>query len=367
MKKILFVLNHLDKGGIEEMLVTILKNIVPYYSIQVLTLYKVRSPYIEKVSSLVNLQTLDRYRYYIRNKYLLALYSRLFDLKIVQQFLYNKYLKKFHPDIQIAFSDGRAVEIVAGNNSLINKKAWVHTDFLQNDNQCLDHYIDLYNAFNDVVFVSKTLEMKFKKYLGLKSTYFIPNAIDSNIVIEKAKKENICKDNKIINFVAIGRLSKEKGFDRLIYSLHKLTDKQKTMCHLTIIGDGIEKDYLYGLVQRYQLKHIVSLIGFQTNPYAMLKNADALLVPSRFEGFGLVLLEAMALNIPIVATATLGPSEILDNGKYGLLVDNVDNAFDIIISEILRNPSILDKYKFVPERIQFYSIERLKNNILALL
>ena len=115
-------------------------------------------------------------------------------------------------------------------------------------------------------------------------------------------------------------------------------------------------NYLYdlrkqnGLTQRYVAYELdvsdkVELLGLQTNPYPYIKNADLFVLSSKFEGYGIVIKEALLLKIPVLSTKTTGPVEILDNEKYGIIVPNNDNSIKDKLKEILENQKILDKYK----------------------
>jgi glycosyltransferase involved in cell wall biosynthesis len=90
---------------------------------------------------------------------------------------------------------------------------------------------------------------------------------------------------------------------------------------LLILGEGPERARLETLVAELGLGQEVAMPGFKTNPYAYMARAKVLVLASRWEGFANVLLEALAVGTPVVATdCPSGPAEILDYGKYGQLV-----------------------------------------------
>ena len=131
----------------------------------------------------------------------------------------------------------------------------------------------------------------------------------------------------------------QKGFDILIKAYGELL-KNDVEHYLVIIGDGPERSSMIELVGQLGLDKKIIFTGFMENPFNLIKNADIFVMSSRFEGFGLVICEAMTLGVPVVATdCTSGPREVLDNGEYGVLVpvEDIGKLADSIIS-LLQNP-----------------------------
>jgi glycosyltransferase involved in cell wall biosynthesis len=88
-----------------------------------------------------------------------------------------------------------------------------------------------------------------------------------------------------------------------------------------ILGEGEERPKLEALVRELRLEEDVALPGFVENPYKYMKRAAVFVLSSRWEGFGMVLVEAMALGTPVIATdCPSGPAEILEDGRWGRLV-----------------------------------------------
>jgi glycosyltransferase involved in cell wall biosynthesis len=126
------------------------------------------------------------------------------------------------------------------------------------------------------------------------------------------------------HLVAAGRLSKEKGLDVLLDAM-PLVRAAIPGAHLTILGEGELKPALLAQRERLGLNEAVHLIGFQRNPYPYLKHADLLVLPSRFEAFGLVVIEALAVGTPVVASDCPGAlREILGNCPMARLVPPSD-------------------------------------------
>lgn len=118
-------------------------------------------------------------------------------------------------------------------------------------------------------------------------------------------------------FVAVGRLVRQKGFDRLIPFMEACGETD----HLTIVGDGPERHTLAAAIRQSGLQERIDLAGFQGAPWPVIAGADALLLPSRWEGMPNVALEALALGTPVIATAESGAiAEVATAAPVGAVV-----------------------------------------------
>ena len=123
--------------------------------------------------------------------------------------------------------------------------------------------------------------------------------------------------------LAVGRLSPEKGMDTLIGALARMT---RTEARLVIAGDGPERGRLERQAIELGVADRVTFLGQVADVRPLYRQARLVAVPSRSEAFGMVLVEALAHGLPIVATASGGPVEILDGGHIGRLVPVEDPA-----------------------------------------
>ena len=133
----------------------------------------------------------------------------------------------------------------------------------------------------------------------------IPNPVDIEGVRKKAK-EAFClpdfSDSSLPLFVSVGRLTEQKGMDRLISLVAAMT----TAANLLIIGQGPERDILEHLIESNGLADRAKIIDFQDNPFPYMSNAVAVLLGSRWEGLPNVALEALAIGKQVVATTHCG-------------------------------------------------------------
>ena len=125
--------------------------------------------------------------------------------------------------------------------------------------------------------------------------------------------------------VALGRLSEVKRLDLLIDAYAKSELHQQ--CDLLIVGEGECRAALEAQIAKLSLQDKVILEGVQSNPFKYLANAEFLVLSSRTEAFPMVLIEALVLSCPVVATdCPTGPREIVIDGENGLLVENGNTA-----------------------------------------
>jgi glycosyltransferase involved in cell wall biosynthesis len=147
------------------------------------------------------------------------------------------------------------------------------------------------------------------------------------------------KDSEI-SIIAVGSLKRQKGFDVLLDAMKGLRDR-KVPARLLILGEGPEQHSLEAEIARLGLHSSVRLGGYKSDPYPYFREADLFVLSSRWEGLGNVIIEAMASGVPIVSTdCPSGPAELLEGGRYGILVP-VDDAHALTngIEEALRSPT----------------------------
>lgn len=145
--------------------------------------------------------------------------------------------------------------------------------------------------------------------------------------------------------VAVGRLTKQKRFDIAIQSFFHLHQNYNIDANLLILGDGELRPQLEQQVQSLNLQERVFLPGFVENPHAYIKRSQVFLLSSDYEGLPRVLIEALALACPVVATdCPSGPNEILEGGKWGLLtpVANPEAIADAL-AQVLQNSELAQK------------------------
>lgn len=144
-------------------------------------------------------------------------------------------------------------------------------------------------------------------------------------------------ESRTVKLVSIGRLTHQKGYDVLIQAMAFVaTDRP---WQLEIYGNGEDQEALAGLIKQQGLQERIRLCGYTADPFSSMAAADIFVFPSRYEGLGIVLVEAMACGLQIVASdCPHGPAEILKDGQLGLLVppENPRALAEALVSAIER-------------------------------
>lgn len=170
--------------------------------------------------------------------------------------------------------------------------------------------------------------------------HVVHNPVDQKRLRYLARTGPALQENEDTPYViALGRLTEAKDYPCLLraYAASKLLHSHR----LVIVGEGEQRDTLESLVRELGLADRVLLPGALDNPFRVLAGAAMLVLSSRWEGYPNVLLEALALDVPVVATDCMhGPREILDGGRYGRLAPVGDEtALSRAMDEGIGQPS----------------------------
>jgi len=342
-KKVLFLLEAFDKGGIEKVTLDIINNLDPEkYDITVQTFWyggHCQSQVREHVRVIPFF-----FRRYVRG--IIRLIQYLPPKMLYTLFVRGKY------DVEIAASDGGAAKVISGSTNRKAKKiCWVHMDVVARGSQLkefrnADTARHIYEKFDQIVPVSQVCAEKFQKKFGNEyPVTVVKNPLPVSEILCKAASGSVLPDGNSIKIVCVGRLVEQKGFDRLVEVCRRLKENGFTDVKVYIIGEGPERNNLESSIKKYQLDSIIRLLGFQENPYAYIKSADMFLLTSRDEAYPLVVGESMIIGTPVVATDCTGVSEWLDNGKYGMILENSTEGIFKGLNEIVKHPEIINQYR----------------------
>lgn len=163
--------------------------------------------------------------------------------------------------------------------------------------------------------------------------------------------------------LSAGRMTEQKDFPTLLRAFQKVRAQRE--CRLLILGKhGRGYGELQALIESLGIGQDVSMPGFDANPYKYMARSDVYVLSSRWEGFGNVMVEAMATGLPVVATdCPVGPKEILRNGALGPLVPMGDvAAMAEAIHQVLDSAMDRDVLK---AGVQDYTVERSVDGYLA--
>jgi CDP-glycerol glycerophosphotransferase len=211
--------------------------------------------------------------------------------------------------------------------------AYLHNDMVEEfqlKHMYLKSLFRLYHDYDKLVSVSERMcavnRDKMSRMFGLNKEKFCAcvNSIDVPTIIDNA---NAAVDGDLLHwfdakylFLTIGRMSPEKDHAKLINAFSRVHAVHPE-ARLMIVGDGPLRHVLNQQIIELGLERAICLAGQRENPFPLLRRCDCFVFPSNHEGQPMVLLEAMTLGKPIVATDIDGNRGVLE-GDYGMLVEN---------------------------------------------
>lgn len=324
-------------GGAEKVLLTILNKLCPPdYQIDLL-LIKNKGIHLKAIPSYVNVITMTDTK---QNE------SFPTDCSILENYCQKNISQNY--DVEIAFLEGPPTKLIAHHKNTTAKKiAWVHTD-LEKMHWTYSYYRSdeeerkIYEMFDQIIFVSKGAMQGFlNRFNKIKTPCtVIANPIDCK-TIKKLSTEYIIPNHQF-TVCSVGSLSTIKGHSRLFYAMGRLFDDGFRF-HLNLVGEGNNRDTLNELSHILNIESYVHFIGFKSNPYPYIINADLVISSSISEGYPLALCEALCLNRPVIATNCSGNRDVLNNGQFGFLIDNSEEGIYGGLRSILEDKSVLSE------------------------
>lgn len=201
----------------------------------------------------------------------------------------------------------------------------------------------MYRRADAVVAVAEQLREYLIRDLGLapERVHAIPNPVDVESVRAAANAPLthpwLETPREIPVLITVGRLDHQKDHATMIRAMRLVLNRQPV--RLLILGEGPLREKLTRLITDLRLQEAVQLVGFQANPHAWMARADLFVLSSLWEGYPLVLLEALALGLPVVSTdCESGPREIL--GENARVKTNSPTALSGLIFIALSAPHV---------------------------
>ncbi len=251
----------------------------------------------------------------------------------------KRVIKKYNPDIIHAhdFSSSVICSVSCGKIPVVSH---LHNNCPWLKKPCLKSIVYFISCFKykHIIGVSDSVfeEYIFGKVIA-KKTLVAGNPIDTKKVVELAGK-SVSKECYDICF--LGRLTEQKDPLRFVEFIKVLSNTVNVTA--VMIGDGELRHDLENKIRSLKLEDKITIKGFLSNPYSLLKNTRVLCIPSKWEGFGLVAVEALSLGIPVVASNVGGLPGIITE-KCGKIC-NTDNDFLDFMKDILTKKELWEKY-----------------------
>ena len=354
MKKVLFLISSLHIGGAQKSLVLLANALARRgYDITIRILVNKTDLQSElderiKVEYKPYKMHLGKKIPYIRHEFY---DTGLWENRTAAKNLYRYYVGDDKFDVEIAFSAGIVQKTIEGStNSDAVHIAWVHSDYAGEGgfraNLNARQLFDSFSLLDYVVCVTKNAAESYKKAVGdTGNVVTINNIIPVDDIRKKAEEKPAIQVKKAgFHMVVVSRIEdKTKGIFRIVEVVSRLKSEGCDVS-LAIVGKGIDDNRLRQLVEEKNAGGYITLTGVQINPYPYIKEADLLVCPSYYEAYCLAVAEAIVLGVPVVSTKCIGTTELLENGIYGMLVENTDSGLYYGIKEFMTTPGLLDSY-----------------------
>lgn len=239
------------------------------------------------------------------------------DFSILQKI--RKIITELNPDIihthlyvmpYVVSASGllRNVKIIHTVHNTVMEEAKLST-------RRINRWIYRFNCATPVA-ISNAVQKSVYDYYHVKYVPMIYNGVDLSKCIEK--KDYSAKQR--LSYIHVGRFSKQKNHEMLIDAF-KIVHEKLPKSELHLIGEGELEDRIKNKVNELELSDCVFFEGIQKNVFPFLANADVFVFPSKWEGFGISLVEAMATGLPAVVSGVGGIPELIEHEVNGEIVD----------------------------------------------
>jgi len=226
-------------------------------------------------------------------------------------------------------------------------------------------------GYDQVIAVSPQLVQHCRAHgVAAERLSYIPNAIDLAEYDaprnRQARREEFGIGPNRIVIGVVGRLSVEKGVDRAIRTVARLRAKYPAI-ELHIVGDGPQRGALEALARKLKVDDAVRFWGWRDKPLAHYEVMDLLLLPSHTEGLPNVVLEAMAMQVPVAATDVGGVRDLLNWGACGVVLDSDELTWPNHIAPLVVSVDRRDELaRRARQRVeQHYTFERRMAKVVA--
>ncbi len=246
----------------------------------------------------------------------------------------------------LGFSD---IKLIYTEHNTYNKRRKIPLFFL------LERFF--YSKYSKIICISKGTHDSLSKWVGPKISNNLITIMNGSRIFKRKSRSLI--DNRLPELISIGSLTKQKNFFTTILAISKLRQK---ILKYTIIGEGKEKKKLKKIIKKNNLEHKVKLVSWTDDIRKYLYKSDIQLIPSIWEGFGLVAVEGMSSGIQVVASNVDGLKEVL--GSKNPAVRYVNQAISVEEWIETIEMSIKDLHNFGSEKVsKFASLQANKYSL----
>lgn len=338
-KQLLIVAHHMTIGGVQKTLVSASKALD--YDKYNVTLYlrKNRTELLDFVDKRINVIVNKDPHHYYRKPYAIKLQLKIMLAKFFgrrntvdalnneladrireesMQYEQKTYFSSKKYDIAIAYVQGYTSLFVSNYIDADEKIVFYHTSV----DELHDVHELILPGFDKIAALHEEQKTLLKKWYPKhkEKIHIVENYTDREIIVAQSREKEIkTPENKIV-LCSCGRFTPVKGFDLALKSAKFLKENGLDFVWY-FVGDGPEKEKLSLIAEENGVKENIVFTGMQKNPYPYMAACDIYVQPSYQEALGLTILEALRLNKPVIATATVGGKKLIENGKNGFVCE----------------------------------------------
>ena len=267
---------------------------------------------------------------------------------------YRKYAEKLaakryadkHYDVAVNYLETEPPTFLLDRVKADKYIQWYHTDVQNSDDpENTDKMIGEFARTDAIICVAEKAKENFvSRYPDLaEKTHLIYNFFDNDSIVRMGDESFSYGDDRFV-MLSVGRLTSPKQYPRFLDVLARLRGEGYDFAW-HILGVGAEYDAISRKIGELDLGDCVFLDGVTENPYKYMKNCDLFVLPSGWEGFPTVTVEAKILGCPVLATDVSGVREQMIHGETGWIVENSEEGLYSGLKHLLDNPDLIEKLR----------------------
>ena len=313
---------------------------------------------------------IGRKRHSIRNpiKFLISIILLIKDIL--------KFIKINHINIiQSHLQHANQLAIAVGKISGIPAFPTIHNtmEFIDRRNY-YDPRVILIKFVNEVSFriadriITESNEIKEIVKKKFRVEEYKITVLKNGLIINENKCKNLYKKNNVfppkcgLKILAVGRLTHQKAMEVLIKATYHLVENGMKDFIVIIVGEGEQRILLEKMIEELSIQKYIRLVGIRDDVKDLMKEADIFVLPSRYEGLSVAMIEAMSCGLPIIASDAPGINPYIINGVNGLLFPIEDhNELSKNIIELANNKQLRKKLSVEGKKYFNSEFDMLKN------
>lgn len=224
-----------------------------------------------------------------------------------------------------------------------------------------------YARYLYIICISKGVYKKLAKWINIKIKKRLRVVYNGSRIYPISYRETL--KNRLPRLISVGRLISKKNFSTTIIAISKL---KHDIDSYTIIGEGDDRNKLEKLIKNLNLENKVKLIGWTDDVEKYYRESDIQLIPSLYEGFGLVAVEGMSTGLPIVASNIPGLKEVLGDSNYSVTLINKVNSSEEWVKGIYQTIDSINEIgsnriaKIAENRVKKFTFTKMADEYLKI-